>query len=101
MRRGMYLPPEPSRQEAFFSACRSVLVRSALLFSTAGVALALFLTPMMVRDGRGFMGNAELDYTATGSIGTSGDYTLRQSVLSQKRGGVCVIRDDGHQLGDC
>ena len=101
MRKRMHLPPEPNRHEAFFSACRSVLVRSALLFSTAGVALALFLTPMLVREERGVMGAADLDNTATGSIGSSNSYTLRQSVLSQKRGGVCVIRDDGHQLGDC
>ncbi|MFC3220980.1 hypothetical protein ACFOEZ_18330 [Tianweitania populi] len=101
----MNLPPEPSRHEAFFSACRSVLVRSALLFSTAGVALTLFLAPMMVREERGVMGSvggsSDLDYTATGSINTPGTYTVRRSVLSQKPGGVCVIRDDGRQVGDC
>ncbi|WP_312797601.1 hypothetical protein [Tianweitania sp.] len=105
----MNLPPEPSRHEAFFSACRSVLVRSALLFSTAGVALTLFLAPMMVREERGVMGSvgssvmgsSDLDYSATGSINTPGTYTVRRSVLSQKPGGVCVIRDDGRQVGDC
>jgi hypothetical protein len=101
MRRDMNLLPEPSRHEAFLSACRSVLVRSALLFSTAGVALTLFLAPMMMRQERGVIGSADIDYTATGSIGTAGNYTVRKSVLSHKPGGVCVIRDDGHQVGDC
>ncbi|MBS9722405.1 hypothetical protein JYU29_17060 [Tianweitania sp. BSSL-BM11] len=95
------MPPEPSRHEAFFSACRSVLVRSALLFSTAGVALTLFLAPMMVREERGAIGNPGIDYTATGSIGSAGDYTIRRSVLSRDPSGVCVIRSDGRQVGDC
>jgi hypothetical protein len=97
----MNLPPEPSRTEAFFAACRSVLVRSALLFSTAGVALTLFLAPMMVREGRGITGSVGVDTTVTGSIGSAGTYTVRRSVLSQKPGGVCVIRADGRHVGDC
>jgi hypothetical protein len=101
MRRDMNLPPEPSRHEAFFFACRSVVVRSALLFSTAGVALTLFLAPMMVREDRGILGSVGVDTTVTGSIGKAETYTVRKSVLSQKPGGVCVIRGDGRRVGDC
>lgn len=79
------------------------MVRFALLFSTAGVALALFLAPMMARDDRPmFARGAALDYASTGSIGDpSGSYTIRRSVLSKSPNAVCVIRDNGSRVGDC
>jgi hypothetical protein len=101
MRMGANSPSEPSGADAFFSACGSAMVRVALLFSTAGVALALFLAPMMQRDMRPVGQFATLDTMSTGSIGQTGSYTIRKSVLSQKPGAVCVIRSDGRRLGDC
>jgi hypothetical protein len=56
---------------------------------------------MMVREGRGITGSVGVDTTVTGSIGSAGTYTVRRSVLSQKPGGVCVIRADGRHVGDC
>lgn len=101
MRRDVNLPLEPNGREAFLSACGSVVVRVALLFSTAGLAFALFLAPMMLRNDRDGFGRADIDTTVTGSIGTAGNYTVRQSVLSEKPGAVCIIRDDGRRSGDC
>ncbi|HEV7417026.1 MAG TPA: hypothetical protein VGN98_12765 [Tianweitania sediminis] len=93
---------EASGHEALVSALGSAMVRFALLFSTAGVALALFLAPMVARDERTvFARGAALDYASTGSIGAAGSYTIRRSVLSKSPNAVCVIRANGSRNGDC
>lgn len=94
---------EPTNREAILSAFGSAMVRFALLFSTAGVALALFLAPMMERSERPIMARNDLDRMSTGSIDQSyvGTYTVRRSVLSDDPRAVCVIRDNGRRIGDC
>lgn len=72
-------------------------LRAALLFGSAGVALALILSPIADRYSK--VSN-RLDYTATGSIGQGERYTIRRSVL-QKTGSACIIRADGRRSGDC
>jgi hypothetical protein len=81
------------------------LVRIALLFGSAAVALALFAVPLLDGgDGRqqvardGFLG---LDMTSTASIGHSDTYTIRRSVLQSSPDSVCVIRSNGRRSGDC
>jgi hypothetical protein len=90
MRNKMDWTNEPTGSEALLSALGSAMVRFALLFSTAGVALALFLTPMLERDTRQTAFRAaDLDTMSTGSVPPSGSYTVRRSVLAP--GAVCVI----------
>lgn len=91
-------------RQAFFSTLGSAAVRFALLFSTAGIALALFLAPVMDRETRIMTVRnypADIDRMATGSVAKPVDYTLRRSVLSSQPGGVCVIQADGDAVGDC
>ena len=82
------------------------ILRVALLFGSAAVALALIATPFLdnqtrpqsVRDG--FAGG--LDMTATGSIGhRTNTYTVRRSVLQPLPSSICVIRNDGSRSGEC
>ncbi|RUX06216.1 MULTISPECIES: hypothetical protein [unclassified Mesorhizobium] len=80
------------------------VLRIALLFGSAAVALALIATPFLDSQTRsqtardGFPG---LDMTATGSISHRSTYTVRRSVLQAEPGGVCIIRSDGKSSGDC
>ncbi|RWE41674.1 MAG: hypothetical protein EOS78_06510 [Mesorhizobium sp.] len=80
------------------------VLRVALLFGSAAVALALIATPFLDSQTRsqtardGFPG---LDMTATGSISHRSTYTVRRSVLQAEPGGVCIIRSDGKSSGDC
>lgn len=80
-------------------------VRIALLFGSAAVALALIVTPMAENQVRSKfsagLDKGGLDLTTTGSIGYSGSYTLRRSVLQKLPSSVCVIRDNGVRSGDC
>ncbi|RUW95847.1 hypothetical protein EOA30_31235 [Mesorhizobium sp. M8A.F.Ca.ET.059.01.1.1] len=80
------------------------VLRVALLFGSAAVALALIATPFLDSQTRsqtardGFPG---LDMTATGSISHRSTYTVRRSVLQADPGAVCIIRSDGKSSGDC
>ncbi|TGP86312.1 MULTISPECIES: hypothetical protein [unclassified Mesorhizobium] len=93
----------PERGFRAADACMGVL-RIALLFGSAAVALALIATPFLDSQTRsqtardGFPG---LDMTATGSISHRSTYTVRRSVLQAEPGGVCIIRSDGKSSGDC
>lgn len=82
------------------------ILRIALLFGSAAVALALIATPFLDNQTRpqgardSFAGG--LDMTATGSIGHRSDtYTLRRSVLQPFPSSICVIRRDGSRSGEC
>ncbi|MBX3584339.1 MAG: hypothetical protein KF810_20865 [Rhizobiaceae bacterium] len=77
------------------------VLRVTLLFGSAAVALALILAPAADRYAKSHVvGGDGIDYMATGSIGQSGSYTIRRSVL-QKSGAVCIILADGRRSGDC
>jgi len=82
------------------------ILRIALLFGSAAVALALIATPFLDNQTRpqsardGFTGG--LDMTATGSIGhRPNTYTVRRSVLQPFPSSICVIRNDGSRSGEC
>ncbi|AZO73622.1 MULTISPECIES: hypothetical protein [unclassified Mesorhizobium] len=81
------------------------ILRIALLFGSAAVALALIATPFLDNQTRpqgarnGLIGG--LDMASTGSIGHRDTYTLRRSVLQPLPSSICVIRNDGSRHGDC
>ena len=78
------------------------MLRIALLFGSAAVALALIIAPMADRysisqivglDGLDFDGHRRDRQTGTA-------YTIRNSVL-QAPDSVCMIRANGQRSGDC
>ena len=83
-------------------AGRGVL-RVALLFGSAVVALAMILVP--IADNYTRPQNADtgygLDLTTTGSIRSGGTFTIRKSVLQSSPTSVCIIRENGLRSGDC
>lgn len=88
--------PEP------YSRSRDVgtsLLRATLLFGIGAIAVALFTTAMLdSRERNDIARGGGLDFTSTGSINRSNDYTLRRSVLND---GVCRIQADGSRRGAC
>ena len=87
-----------SQRAPLFGAAGMGMLRIALLFGSAAVALALILAPMADRYVKSpILG---LDVTVTGSIVERGSYTIRRSVL-QEPGSVCIIRANGQRSADC
>lgn len=83
-------------------------VRVALLFGSAAVAIALFLTPLVESQANRLAYSsgpypAGLDMMSTGTIGQrdTGTYTVRRSVLQPSPSSVCIIRQNGMRTGDC
>ena len=97
-------PIEPAPRHRLGAAGMGVL-RFSLLFGIGGVALALFLTPML--DGQTRMAQAAyspgIDFTTTSSINpaANSNYVIRRSVLQSSPDAICVIRPDGSMGGDC
>ena len=85
------------------------ILRITLLFGSAAVALALIIAPIAERQTRSYLDperNARPASTTmtTGSIGSTGyrgQYTIRQKRAAIVAATVCVIRDNGVQIGDC
>ena len=89
------------RRTPLFGAAGVGMLRIALLFGSAAVALALILAPLADRYSKSqVVGLDGLDFTTTGSIGNRAAYTVRRSVL-QAPGSVCIIRANGQRRGDC
>ena len=83
-----------------FSVAGMGILRIALLFGSAAVALALILAPAAENYARSqFAGG--LDMTATGSTGQGSGYTIRRSVLQASPDSVCIIGSNGLRSGDC
>jgi hypothetical protein len=81
-------------------------LRLALLFGSAAVALALILAPLAERHAMSPVApqtsmSPGIDRMTTGSVGYSGTYTERRSVLQPSPQSVCIIRDNGMRSGDC
>lgn len=83
-------------------------LRIALLFGSAAIALALFLTPMLdsSSDEDGLyvaqsFPNAGIDRSTTGSVSQGRVYTIRRSVLQASPDDVCIIRANGTRSGQC
>lgn len=78
------------------------LLRITLLFGSAAVALALIIAPVAESRLKTYAAAPEgLDMTSTGSVRTSGSYTIRRSVLQPSPNSVCIIRDNGMRSGNC
>nr|WP_109578345.1 hypothetical protein [Aminobacter sp. AP02] len=93
----------PERQSSTVRAGAGML-RVALLFGFAAIALALVATPYLEGKTRMQAGQVRfdgLDYTTTGSIGRSSSYTLRRSVLQKTPQSVCIISESGVRSGQC
>lgn len=94
----------PDRSQRASQAGMGVL-RLALLFGSAAIALVLIATPLLDRESRQIYardnGVFGLDMTSTGSISRSSSYTVRRSVLQPSPDSVCIIRADGSRSGDC
>lgn len=89
-----------NQRAPLFGAAGMSMLRLALLFGSAAVALTLILAPMADKYAKSqIVGIGGLDFTATGSIGERG-YTIRRSVL-QEPGSVCIIRANGQRSADC
>jgi hypothetical protein len=89
-----------SRRAPLFGTAGMSMLRVALLFGSAAVALALILAPMADRYEKQIVGMDRLDLIATGAVGQTGVYTIRRSVL-QEPGSVCIIHASGRHSGDC
>lgn len=90
-----------SRPGPLFGAAGMSMLRLALLFGSAAVALALILAPMADRYSKSqVVGIGGLDFIATGSTGQRNAYTVRRSVL-QAPGSVCIIDSTGRRGGQC
>jgi len=93
------------RPERSFRAAGIGVLRLALLFGSAAVALTLIAVPLLDRNSRLDYARDNspfgLDMTSTGSIGRGGTYTVRRSVLQPSPDAVCIIRADGRRSGDC
>ena len=77
------------------------ILRFALLFGSAAVALALIVTPFVEQSTRTIAAGG-LDRMSTGSIGEAGGtYTVRRSVLQSSPSAICIIEEDGSRRGDC
>lgn len=78
-------------------------LRTALLFGSGVIALALLIVPVIDRaGGQQFAeGPGQLDTMSTGSISRGGNYTIRRSVLQTNPNAVCIIRPNGMRTGDC
>ena len=89
-----------SRRRPLFGAAGMGMLRVALLFGSAAVALAMILAPMADRYSKTQIVGADgLDFMSTSSVGGRG-YTIRRSVL-QSPGSVCIIDSAGRRSGDC
>ena len=89
-----------NRRTPIFSIAGMGILRIALLFGSAAVAIALILAPAAENYAQSQFGGV-LDMTATGSIGQAGGYTIRRSVLQTSPTSVCIIGNNGLRSGDC
>lgn len=83
---------------------RYSIVRMALLFGSAAVALALIIPSMIdtsSNDWELLSSSRGLDYTTTATARRSREYTIQRSVLQPSASSVCIIEPNGRQTGDC
>lgn len=82
-------------------------MRVALLFGTAAIAIAAILTPIAAdrtSSARIAWSPDQFDNITTGSIPSRSkttSYTVRQSILQDNPGALCIIRSNGSKSGDC
>lgn len=81
------------------------VLRVALLFGSAVIALALILAPVLDNQVDGYLARTDaangVDMMSTGTIGGKASYTIRKSVLQSTPNSVCILRSNGTRSGDC
>ena len=88
------------------------MLRAALLFGSAAIALALIVVPMLEGTEDSYLaqsypgdvaypGDVGIDRTVTGSVTYKGTYTIRRSVLQETPEAECIIRANGSRTGSC
>ncbi|MEX0406456.1 hypothetical protein ABGN05_12335 [Aquibium sp. LZ166] len=92
--------PEVTQASRLNSAGMGV-IRIALLFGSAAVAVGLIVAPIAERQLQRSAGLGGVDTMTTGSIGNRDIYTMRRSVLQSSPHAVCIIHTDGRRSGDC
>ncbi len=88
-------------RESLLGIAGGGVLRFALLFGSAAVALALILAPIVDNQTRSFVGSPGVDTMATGSIQQNDRYTIRRSILQDSPNAICVIRENGARSGNC
>jgi hypothetical protein len=94
-----------------FGVAGSSVLRMALLFGSAAIALTIILTPMaekQVARATDTAMRAGIDKIATGStqvavkaLPVTHNYVIRRSVLQNDKDDICVIGSDGIRTGSC
>jgi hypothetical protein len=94
-----------------FGVAGSGVLRLALLFGSAAVALTIILTPLAEKQVARATGSAMaggIDQIATGStqsatrvLPVKHSYIVRRSVLQNDKDDICIIGSDGVQTGSC
>ncbi len=83
---------------------RFSVVRLALLFGMATIALALIVPPMIdvsSGDWQLMAGKQGIDYTTTATASRKKEYTMQRSILLPSTSSVCIIQRNGRRTGDC
>ncbi|MCO4317798.1 hypothetical protein M8997_011445 [Phyllobacterium sp. 21LDTY02-6] len=104
-RKSDYLDDDLLQQRGYKRAAGSVL-RCALLFGSAAVALALIIAPLAHRTSDALVdvsAGQSIDQISTGSIKRAEPSisTIRRSVLQNTPTAVCILERDGTRSGDC
>ncbi|MDQ6432717.1 hypothetical protein RB623_01455 [Mesorhizobium sp. LHD-90] len=92
------------RARARLEAAGGGALRVALLFGSAAVALALVVSQVVGNRLSSHVARGDvqgIDFTATGSIGNAGTYTIRKSVLQPTPNSICILHDNGTREGEC
>jgi hypothetical protein len=79
-------------------------LRMAVAFGIVAIAASVILPPYLTGGTVRYAGSdAGIDTMSTGSITprAAREYTLRQSVLQQQPGAVCIVDISGRGRGDC
>jgi hypothetical protein len=76
------------------------VLRIALLFGSAAVALTLIMAPFAENYARSQVAGG-FDMISTGSTPMKNSYTIRRSVLQPAPESVCIIRPNGSRSGEC
>ncbi len=79
---------------------RLSVLRLALLFGTATIALALIVPPMVGVPG-GDAADPGIDPITTATVPKTREYTIQRSVLQQPGSTVCIIDSRGDRTGNC
>ena len=98
------MQPEQDRDQSALASLLGVagtgVLRIALLFGSAAVALTLIIAPFAENYARSQVAGG-FDMMSTGSTPAKNSYTIRRSVLQPAPESVCIIRPNGSRSGEC